>query len=94
MKAEDIHNIAEEKGILWDNDPVFKMICKQITKKDCLDSMNPSELKAVYTEITTNPSVFSKSNNNLSNDHFIKKNYDYDSGDFLDRIRTRLWDKY
>ena len=94
MKTEDIHSAANEAGILWDNDPVFKMICSQITGKSCLDSMAPSELEAVYTEITTNPGVFSKSSANFAKDSFLKQNYDYDSGDFLDRIRTRLWEKY
>ena len=94
MKVEDIHNIADEKGILWDNDPVFKMICKQLTKKDHLDNMSSSELELVYKEITSNPAVFSKSSVNFSNDFFIKQNHDYESGDFLDKIRSRLWELY
>tara|TARA_B100001029_G_C15027185_1_gene434414 strand:+ start:651 stop:923 length:273 start_codon:yes stop_codon:yes gene_type:complete len=85
MKVKDLHNIAEEKGILWDDDPVFKIVCKQLTGEEHLDNMSSLELQRVYEEITTNPAVFSKNQDNF----LLKKNYDYDSGDFLDRIRSR-----
>ena len=89
MKAEDLHYIANKKGILWDNDPVFKMICRQLTGKEHLDDMSSSELQRVYEEITTSPAVFSKAQNSSLDQLFIRKNYDYGSGDFLDRLRGR-----
>lgn len=92
MKVKDLHTIANEKGILWDNDPVFLMICSQLTGKQHLDDMTSSELQMVYEEITTNPAVFSKNQDNSLDDSIMKKNYDYDSGNFLDRIRSRQRD--
>jgi hypothetical protein len=98
VNTKDIHNIANKEGILWDDDPIFKMICRQLTGKGHLDEMSSSELNVIYSEITNNPAAFTKMydnsldnifNNNSSNNAFIRKNYDYDSGDFLDRIRSR-----
>lgn len=89
MRAEDLHRAAEDQGILWDNDPVFMMICSQLTNKKHLDDMSSSELQRVYKEITTNPAVFSKKQNNALDNLFIRKNHDYGSGDFLDRLRSR-----
>jgi hypothetical protein len=88
MKVKDLHNIADKENILWDNDPVFMMICKQLTNKEHLDDMDSLELQRVYEEITTNPAVFSKRRDD-SIGNFFKKNYDYNSGNFIDRIRSR-----
>ncbi len=93
MNKEDIHNAAEKNLILWDDDPIFKMICRQLTGKECLDKMAPKELKLVYEEITLNPAVFSKRLTDEAKDFYFKQNYDYESGDFLDKVRKRLRNK-
>jgi hypothetical protein len=93
MNKNDIHRLADSKNIAWDNDPVFKMICKCLTGKSHLDEMGSLELKKVYEELVSNPSVFSQ--NNASMDGLVfKQNHDYDTGNFLDRVRQKLWKPY
>tara|TARA_B100000131_G_scaffold194229_1_gene186820 strand:+ start:1090 stop:1653 length:564 start_codon:yes stop_codon:yes gene_type:complete len=41
---EEIHRLADKKGIPWDDDPKFKTWSKKVTGKACLDDMNPSQL--------------------------------------------------
>ena len=74
MNATDIHKAADEQSILWDDDPVFKIICKQLTGKTCLDKMSSHELELVYGEISLRPEAFSKNYTNESNDFLFKQN--------------------
>ncbi len=41
---EEIHRLADKKGIPWDDDPKFKKWSKKVTGKACLDDMSPSRL--------------------------------------------------
>ena len=45
MTPEDIHNLADNFGISWDNDPNFMDYSRRITGKRHLDDMNSSELE-------------------------------------------------
>jgi shikimate kinase len=41
---EEIHRLANKKGIPWDDDPKFKRWSKKVTGKSCLDAMSPAQL--------------------------------------------------
>ena len=93
MTKDDIHNLAEQKNIKWDDDPVFKLICKGLTGKEHLDDMEASELETVYEELIINPNIFSRTDASIDNFVF-KKNNDYDTGNFLDKVKKTLWKPY
>ena len=44
ISKEEIHRLADKKGIPWDDDPKFKKWSKKVTGKACLDDMSPSQL--------------------------------------------------
>lgn len=88
MKAQDIHELAEKNRIAWDDDPVFMMICEQLTGKAHLDSMDSAELQMVQEEIATNPAVFTKKED-YSYDHVFSQNHDYNVANFLDILKRR-----
>ncbi len=44
---QTIHNLADNLGIPWDNDPDFMALSKKVTGKRHLDDMTPRELKAL-----------------------------------------------
>lgn len=39
----DIHRLAEEQGMAWDNDPAFMDLTEQVTGKRHLDELDPTE---------------------------------------------------
>lgn len=45
--VEEIHALADELGVKWDNDPSFMAFCKEVVGKEHLDSMSRSELSEV-----------------------------------------------
>lgn len=47
LTPDDIHILAKAKGIPYDNDPAFMSWTKQLTGKEHLDDMTPSELGVV-----------------------------------------------
>jgi hypothetical protein len=51
IKPSDVHNIADKKGIPWDNDRKFLNLSKKLTGKSHLDKMSSDELRIVYNYI-------------------------------------------
>ena len=51
LKPSDVHNIADKKGIPWDNDRKFLNLSKKLTGKSHLDKMSSDELRIVYNYI-------------------------------------------
>lgn len=47
LTREDIHKLADSKGLKWDNEPSFLKKTKQLTGKEHLDELNQNELKKV-----------------------------------------------
>jgi hypothetical protein len=43
-----IHDLADRKGIPWDNEPSFLKLTKQLTGKEHLDDLNADQLQKVY----------------------------------------------
>ena len=41
--VEEIHALADSKGVKWDNAPAFMAMTKRLTGKEHLDDMTPSE---------------------------------------------------
>lgn len=50
--VDDIHTLADERGIPWDNDPDFLALTKELTGKEHLDELTPNERQAVYDEVS------------------------------------------
>lgn len=48
LKPADIHKVADEKGISWDNSRKFMNLSKKLTGKVHLDDMTPEELKTMF----------------------------------------------
>ena len=42
-----IHQLADRKGIAWDNEPDFLRLTKQLTGLEHLDDLNPTQLRRV-----------------------------------------------
>lgn len=47
ITAKTIHDLADRKGIAWDNEPSFLRLTKQLTGKQHLDDLNQTELRRV-----------------------------------------------
>lgn len=47
LTPEDIHRLADHKGIPWDNDPSFLKLTKKLTGKKHLDDLDQNDLKKV-----------------------------------------------
>jgi hypothetical protein len=47
LSPDDIHQLADKKGIPWDNDPEFLELTKRLTGKAHLDSLDNRELEKV-----------------------------------------------
>lgn len=47
LTPEDIHSLADEKNIIWDNDPAFMKLTQELTGKKHLDSLNQKELRVM-----------------------------------------------
>jgi len=46
-----IHDIADRKGIPWDDEPSFLQLTKRLTGKEHLDDLNSKQLKKVYNHL-------------------------------------------
>ena len=55
VTTKDIHNIADDRNILWDDDGAFIQFSKRVTGKEHLDDMTPGELRSVYDMISAMP---------------------------------------
>ena len=101
---DTIHNVADEAGIKWDDDPLFMLISKELTGKEHLDDMTEKELREVLFEIENNPAPFTKkahfapapfglkSKNEKGKPEFehFRTNYDYTGENYLDKVERRL----
>jgi hypothetical protein len=47
ISAKDIHDLADRKGIPWDNNAEFMRMTERLTGKQHLDDLNPQQLLAV-----------------------------------------------
>jgi hypothetical protein len=47
VTAKDIHNLADRKGIKWDDEPSFLKLTKRLTGKEHLDDLGQEELTKV-----------------------------------------------
>jgi hypothetical protein len=47
LSPTDVHELADEIGIKWDNDPTFMEWTQRLTNKEHLDDMSQGELKTV-----------------------------------------------
>jgi len=104
MKPTDIHRLADESNISWDNDPIFMLISEQLTGKKHLDDMSSEEMDLVANEIQNTPGPFTKQAHftpesfNLKSKNekgspsfqFFRDNHDYGEGDFLDKVERKL----
>lgn len=48
VDKKDIHRMADQKQIKWDNDPEFLQMSKELTGVEHLDDMNQRQLRTVY----------------------------------------------
>ena len=46
-----IHDLADRKGIPWDNEPSFLKLTKRLTGKEHLDDLNADQLQKVYDHL-------------------------------------------
>ena len=49
LEPSDIHKLADEKKIKWDNDPEFLKLSQQLTGIKHLDDMNQKQLQTLAT---------------------------------------------
>ena len=52
ITPEDIHNLADKKNIVWDNDPNFMRLTQKLTGKKHLDDLNLKELRIMKDYLT------------------------------------------
>jgi len=55
VTKRDVVQIAEDRNILWDNDPAFMSFSKRLTGSLELDSMNDDQLLSMYKRISAMP---------------------------------------
>jgi hypothetical protein len=60
VSKTDIHKLADDKGILWDDDRDFKSWSEELTGKSCLDKMTGDDLETVHKALEKRPSQLSK----------------------------------
>ena len=60
VSKTDIHKLADDKGILWDDDRDFKSWSEELTGKSCLDKMSDDDLETVHRALEKRPSQLSK----------------------------------
>lgn len=51
VSVSDIHALADERGIPWDDDPAFMAMTKEVTGKERLDDLTPEERQAVFNRM-------------------------------------------
>jgi len=104
IKKEDVHNAADEAGIEWDDDNIFKIISEELTGERELDRMSEESLQTILNEIQTNPAPFTKkahfapgkfrlkSKDEKGEPEFeqFRGNHDYTGGNYLDKVERRL----
>jgi len=52
---KDVHALADELDISWDNDPGFMSWTKKVTGKEHLDDMSEKELRGVMSAMKSDP---------------------------------------
>lgn len=60
VTAQDVHDIADEKGIPWDNEPRFLELSKKITGTEHLDDMDQRQLVKIYNHLYNLDSKFAE----------------------------------
>lgn len=55
--VEDLHRIAEEKGLQWDNNPTFMELTKMVTGKAHLDQLSPPERDMLIERLRNIPTA-------------------------------------
>lgn len=53
IEQDDIHNLADKKGIPWDNDKKFLSLSKRLTGVAHLDQMNQQQLKKMHDYLSS-----------------------------------------
>ena len=61
VRVKDVTQIADDRNIIWDNDPAFMAFSKRVGKNLHLDSMNDEQLLLMYKRISAMPRQESKS---------------------------------
>lgn len=51
VTAQDVHDMADQKGIPWDNEPDFLKLSKSLTGVEHLDDMNQKQLQTIYSHL-------------------------------------------
>ncbi len=49
VTAQDVHDMADQKGIPWDNEPDFLKLSKDLTGVEHLDDMDEKQLQTIYS---------------------------------------------
>ena len=70
LTPKDIHNLADKKGVAWDNDAEFLQRSKRVTGKSHLDDMNSSDLKKMKDDLEKIKENFANGHNRVD----FKKN--------------------
>ena len=55
--VQDIHDLADSKGIAWDNDPAFMALTKEVTGKEHLDDLTSEQRTALAQRLTAEKSA-------------------------------------
>jgi hypothetical protein len=72
LTPKDIHNLADKKGVAWDNDAEFLQRSKRVTGKSHLDDMNSSDLKKMKDDLEKIKENFADGRK------FVKPNFDFE----------------
>jgi len=57
LAVEDIHKLAESKGIPWDNNPEFMALTKRVTGKEHLDDLSQDQLQGMIEYLKAQPAT-------------------------------------
>jgi hypothetical protein len=69
----DIHKLADSKGVKWDNEPSFLKLTKQLTGKEHLDDLDQTDLKKVKQHLEKIKENFDDSSNTQTLEERRKK---------------------
>lgn len=51
VTVQDLHRLADKKGIPWDNNKAFMRLTKRVTGKEHLDDLTAAERKAMAVKL-------------------------------------------
>jgi len=63
ITPNDIHTLADQKNIKWDNEPSFLELTKRLTGKEHLDELDQAELRKVKNHLDSLPENFADGRN-------------------------------